>query len=430
MSKRNLTDRTLKALKPAKPGRLYDVMDTTVPGFGVRVSEAGRRTFILVSRYPGSRNPTRRALGQYGALTLEKARAKARDWIEMIRKGIDPASAEETAKLEELRRQENTFAGVAEEFIVHVHRQKQRKAKVVEREIRDEFISRWAARPITSITSHDVVAVIDATVDRGASYQAHNLLGHIRRLFNWTIARGVYGLDRSPCDRLKPKDLIGKRALRTRILTDEELRGFWRATGRLEYPWGSLFRLLAVTIQRKSEVANALRSELNLPDKLWVIPAERMKMDAADVVPLSPMAVEIFKSLPEFKNGDHLFSTTFGTKPVQGFSKAKARLDRLMLEELQKMAVERGADPDKVKLAPWVIHDVRRTGRTALSALPVPEMVRELVIAHTKPGLHKVYDQYAYLDEKRQALELWAARLRSIVEPPPANVVELAKARA
>ena len=52
-------------------------------------------------------------------------------------------------------------------------------------------------------------------------------------------------------------------------------------------------------------------------------------------------------------------------------------------------------------IEPWIIHDIRRTMRTGLSALPVPDLVRELVIAHTKPGLHKVYDQHAYLDEKR-----------------------------
>jgi hypothetical protein len=76
-----------------------------------------------------------------------------------------------------------------------------------------------------------------------------------------------------------------------------------------------------------------------------------------------------------------------------------------------------------------VIHDVRRTVRTHLSALPVPDLVRELVIAHTKPGLHKVYDQHAYLDEKRHALTLWAGRLRDIVKPAPANVVKLQVAR-
>ena len=77
--KRNLTDRTLKALKPAEAAKPYDVMDEHFPGFGVRVSETGRKTFILVGRYGGKKNPTRRALGRYGPLTLEAARRKARD---------------------------------------------------------------------------------------------------------------------------------------------------------------------------------------------------------------------------------------------------------------------------------------------------------------------------------------------------------------
>jgi hypothetical protein len=109
---------------------------------------------------------------------------------------------------------------------------------------------------------------------------------------------------------------------------------------------------------------------------------------------------------------NYLFSTTMGARPVSGFSKTKQRLDKEMLTELGN-------------LEPWVIHDIRRTMRTGLSALPVPDLVRELVIGHGKPGLHKVYDQHAYIDEKRHALELWAARLRGIVEPAPANVVKL-----
>ena len=106
-------------------------------------------------------------------------------------------------------------------------------------------------------------------------------------------------------------------------------------------------------------------------------------------------------------------TTTFGTKPVNGFSKAKVNLDKAMAAELGGT------------VEPFVIHDIRRTMSTGLSALPIPDLVRELVIAHTKPGLHRVYDQFAYLDEKRQALDLWAGRLRDIITPPPANVVQI-----
>src|SRR5207253_10925052 len=108
------------------------------------------------------------------------------------------------------------------------------------------------------------------------------------------------------------------------------------------------------------------------------------------------------------------FSTTFGKSAVNGFSKAKVALDRAMAAELS------------ARVEPFVIHDIRRTMRTGLSALPVSDLVRELVIGHTKPGLHKVYDQHAYLDEKRRALDLYAARLREIIAPDTAsNIVQL-----
>jgi integrase len=417
MAKRNLSDRTLKSLKPAGPGKHYDLMDSVVPGFGVRVSDAGRRTFILVKRFPGSSNPTRLALGEFGALDLAKARKKARDWLELIRQGRHPKDEEERQRAAEERKRANSFRAVAEDFI-NLAAAKQRKGAEVKRDIEREFIARWDGRPITDITARDITAILDEAVSRGAPYQAHNLLGHIRRLFNWAIARGVYGVDHSPCDRMKPKDVIGPKAARTRVFNDSEWRAFWRAAEGMKYPYGPLFRMLALTGQRKSEVAEAQWSEFDLARKLWTIPAERMKADAPHVVPLSDAVIAILESLPRFNKGDHLFSTDFSQKPVNGFSKAKLILDKAILAELRK------GNP-KAKLAPFVIHDIRRGMRTGLSALPVPSDVAELVIAHSRPGLRKVYDQYAFEAEKRRALELWAARLRDIVEPPPGNVVRL-----
>jgi integrase len=139
-------------------------------------------------------------------------------------------------------------------------------------------------------------------------------------------------------------------------------------------------------------------AELNLDAALWTIPAPRMKGGAAHEVPLSRLALEIIKSLPRF-TAPFVFSTTGGERPISSFSKAKSRLD--------------AAAPG---MAPWRIHDLRRTVRTGLGALPIPSNVCELVIAHAQPGLHKVYDLHSYRDEKRRALELWAARLSEIIE--------------
>src|SRR5690348_5495618 len=114
MARALLTDRLVRGLpkKPAAKGAHYDVIDSVVPGLAVRVSETGRCTFVLVARFPGRTNPTRRAIGRCGAITLETARAKARQWLELIQQGKDPALEEERARVAEFRRQSNTFAAV------------------------------------------------------------------------------------------------------------------------------------------------------------------------------------------------------------------------------------------------------------------------------------------------------------------------------
>jgi integrase len=173
------------------------------------------------------------------------------------------------------------------------------------------------------------------------------------------------------------------------------------------YPYGPLIRLLVLTGQREREVSDMTWSEINFDQALWTIPAVRMKGDRAHEVPLAPKTLALLRSLPRFSAGEFVFTTTDGAKAVNGFSKAKVRIDRLS-------GVEK-----------WKFHDLRRTMRTHLSALPVQDMVRELVIAHARPGLQKVYDQHTYRSKKRECLELWAARLKGIVEPPPPNVVPL-----
>jgi len=168
MSKKVLTDRALKALKRAKQGQRYEVADAVVPGLIVRVTDKGTKTFALVARFPGSHNPTRRALGEYGAMTLELARAEARKWHELLHRGVDPHAERERRRLAEARRRENSFVNVAEAYFAHIHRQGQRRAQETEQDIRTELVTRWAKRPITEITRYDLLAVIEAALERGA----------------------------------------------------------------------------------------------------------------------------------------------------------------------------------------------------------------------------------------------------------------------
>src|SRR5512143_1437043 len=153
--KKALHDRTLKALKPAPAGKLYDVMDRNgTPGFGVRVSDTGRKTFVLVARYPGSKNPTRRAIAVYDGNNLASARQKARDWLELIRQGKDPAIEVEREKAAEQRKRANSFRVVAEDFIAE-KLGKERKGREIERDIKNNFLAAWSDRPITDISKED-----------------------------------------------------------------------------------------------------------------------------------------------------------------------------------------------------------------------------------------------------------------------------------
>ena len=294
-----LDDRKLKALEPAPKGKRYEVMDALVPGFGVRVydkedvsrpGKAARRTFFLYTRFPGSRSPTRRAVGVYDALSLADARDKAKDWLAMIGRGIDPADEARQRKAEEEQKRkaeeelnEQTFAAVVESYIARKIR-KQRRAVISEREIRRNLIPVLGNRPITEITRRDVVALIEAIADRPATSEAHNAFGHLRAFYNWAINRDKYGLETSPCDRLKPKELIGEKKPREHTLSDRELAALWRAALRLGYPFGPMFQMLALTGQRKSDVSDARWREFDLPNRRWVIPAKRFKSGKKHIV--------------------------------------------------------------------------------------------------------------------------------------------------
>ena len=191
-----------------------------------------------------------------------------------------------------------------------------------------------------------------------------------------------------------------------------ELRAIWRVTAVGEFPFDPFVRLLLLLGCRRGELAGMRRDELDLAAGLWQLSGDRTKNEQPRAIPLSRQAVAILASLPAFP-GPFVFSTTGGRRPIFGFTRWKQRLDRRV-----------GAAVS----ANWTLHDIRRTMRTHLSALPISGTVAELMIGHKQRGIRAVYDRFAYLDEQRSGFELWAARLRDIVEPPPENVVVLREA--
>jgi integrase len=436
-ARKRLTARAVETLKPPAPaiggkrnGRRF-VMDAEVSGFGVKVTETGSRSYVLIKRYPGFQHPAPRQLGSCDVLSLEEAREKARHWLKLIARGVDPADQEREALLAAARKRENSFAAVAEDFFKE-KLSSERQGRAAKRTMRNELVELWAKRPIADITDEDVLSVIRAVKQRGAPSYARNLLGHIRRFYDWAIEQHAYGVKINPCAGLKPARLVGEKRTRDRILTDDELFAFWRTTARMGYPFGPLYRLLLLTGLRLNEVADAKWSEFNLRDGVWVIPANRMKgrdgRVSDHVVPLTADILAILEKLPRFKGGNFLFSMTFGKTPVWISTKVKKRLDGRMLHTLRAMVRRRGDDPSKAELPNFVNHDLRRTLRTGLSKLRIDRDIREAVLGHTRRGVEGIYDRHDYQAEKRDALERWATHLATLSLPPgheASNIVRL-----
>ena len=319
MSKRKrITDATLKGLKPAPEGKRVEIFDTLVPHFGIRSTDRGVHSYICFTRFNGV--PTRRTIARVGSVTLGEARAQAEAWAKAAALGIDPAEEARKAKAEQEGRV--TFGTAMEKYLKR-HVAKQRKAKDVEREIRRELLPRFEHDALADVTRRDIAKMIGEIRDRGATYQAHHILGHARAFFGWAIAQEEFGIETSPCDRLKPKVLIGPKHHRTRVLSDDELRAVWAATAKLGYPWGPFYRLLLLLGCRKTEASDARWPEFDLDNKLWTIPESRFKSGSVHLVPLSADAATLLAEMPWWEEGDFVFSTRNGKIPVDGFQQAE-----------------------------------------------------------------------------------------------------------
>jgi integrase len=447
-----LTDRGIKALRP-RP-QAYDMHDAVVPGLGLRVLPSGVRSFVLVTRFPGSRNPTRRSLGAYGALSLEAARKKARAWLELIARGIDPAAELERERREQERKRRTTFGAVVEDYIrsevygPDPDRPRHRDPPKIVNGLRDILIPLFGARAITDLTADDIMPPLElvgrlgtdrALVKLGARKrlrrpgrkarpcpaQAQALFTFAQLVLNWAIDHGGYGLDRSPLDRVSRARRLGATVRRDHMPSDEELAALVLAIPRLPAPHRHAYEVLLHSGLRLNEAAGARWSEIE--GDTWTIPSTRMKgknsgqgQARAHVVPVTPALRKVFDAVPRGTKGDFIFSVKDGAAPIAtGGSQLKATLDDEMLRILRQRAKARGEDADRVALRPWRNHDLRRSCRSTLARLRVDPDTAEAVLAHRRPGVKGIYDQWERYDEKRAALIAWSKFLDGLVRPRP-----------
>ena len=416
MPRRNskfMTEPGIAKMARAPKGKRIERFDSGADGLALRITDRGTKTWNICYHFPdaqGELKHHRVTLGQWPAIGLAQAREEARRVKAEVRSGIDPrgrrAGAHAAAKAEAQAEARKTFGPIAENYIALECPGLQRGVET-EAIIRRELLPPWSDRHTAGFRRSDLTELTDRLIVTGTPMAAHRVYQTATRIFNWALNRG--DIEASPFAAMKPPV---KKVVRDRALKEHEIKALWSVWTELGYPIGLLQQLLLLLGQRRSEVAKMRWPEVDFDKREWTIPAERSKSKREHIVPLPGAAVDILKSLPRFTDGDFVFTTTAGRRPVGGFSKVKARTDQMLVD--QDAAIEN-----------WRVHDLRRTARTGMARLGVPEIVSERVLNHQPQGLGKIYNVHEYLDEKAEALARWAQEVTNIIEPPPENVVKL-----
>jgi integrase len=261
-------------------------------------------------------------------------------------------------------------------------------ARLLHREVGNS----WAGRSIHEISKRDVVEVISAIEQRGAPSAANKTLKSIRTFLRWCVGRAI--LDQSPAEGVP---LPTKEVARDRVLDDQELAQVILAARKIGGPYGGIVELLALTGQRREEVARLTWQELDLEQRIWTIPKSRTKNCKAHVVHLSDHSVGVLKRAHQ--QGPLVFSL-LGAKPFQEFSRAKSLLDKLS------------------GVTGWRLYDLRRTCVSGMARLGIAPHIADKILNHqagTISGVAAVYQRHEFLVERRAALDLWGAHIGKLL---------------
>jgi len=387
------------------------VFDDEIPGFGVRLRAGGSRNWIV--QYKVGKKHRRLTFGSVAVLDAGKARERARDILAAVRIGRDPAGE----KIETRARADETVGAIVERFLARQQTRLRPRSYV---ETARYLQTHW--KPLSSLAlakvSRAVVANrLSAIAAESGPIAADRARAALSAFFAWTMREGL----------TEANPVIGTNKLsngksRDRVLSDAELAAIWKALPPLTDQYGAIVRLLILTGQRREEIGGLHWSEFAVGKGLVTLSGERTKNGKPHELPLPALAVQILEAQARRTERELIFGE--GAGPFQGWSKAKATLEKATA----KNAAENG------RVAPWRLHDVRRTVATRMADLGVQPHVVEAVLNHVsghKAGVAGVYNRSLYGPEKRAALELWANHVLTIAgEPSAAGLVIMFPARA
>lgn len=426
-----ITKRTVDAAKPAA-GDLF-IWDTELKGFGLKVTSAGRKIYLIQYRMPepgkpqNRTTPRRYTIGEHGSpWTPDKARERADKLLKLVDERKDPAEIEraerqneENRQKEEHARQKSTLRTGLEDFLSRRVRGKLVKARAVESLLNTKIPAEWLDRQANDIHSEDIQSAIDDMIAANRPGAAREFRKHLHGLFAFLRVRPrTYHVTENPVAAVSADS---RYVPRDRVLDDSELVAVWKAADAIGYPFGPVVKLLILTGQRLREVGEAQWREYS-SDRIWTISADRAKNGKSHIVHIAQQAQDLLDALPRIdileegtgktRPSPYLF-TTSGRTPISGFSKAKTHIDSAIAK-----ARAEAIGKDAVAMQAWTFHDLRRTFATGSARLGVAPHIVEKVLNHNPKALQGVagiYNRFEYLPERKAALEAWDRHVCGLV---------------
>lgn len=363
MPRAHLTDITIRNLTIPEHGQ-EDHWDATLPSFGIRCSQGGSRTFILL------KNKRRIVIGRYPIISLQQARTEARRRLAEFTLGhVKPCSM--------------PFDEAVELYLsTNFADAKKTTAYEARRLLSVVFLPVFRKKALEVITTQDIIAVLDPILTSGRPSAARHAYAQIRAFFRWALSRRY--IDASPLQWLKPP---AKATKRDRVLSEIELAKVYVAAQSWGFPFGHIVLLLIMTGQRRGEIGSLKWDYIDFQNLTVTLPATATKNKVEHTFPITEETARFLKSLPRL--GPYLFPARGSDGPFCGWSRVKASFDK------------------SAGVSDWGLHDLRRTFSTRLALLKVPPHVIERILNHVSgeiSGIAAIYNRWSYLPEMREAM--------------------------
>ena len=428
-------------LQNAKPRQeRYDVTVTNRTGLMVRVHPSGAISFRF--RYKRTGETFVIVFGEYGTqgLSLKCAYDMHEQARRELEQNLDPIEEQEKRDraLEQARRNRadgDTVADIVEQFM-HRRIRAERWDEEMNSWVRDpkstvkprkrpekawqilkpNLVDKIGEQKAADVTKRKLVELLEEIVDRGSPVQANRAYGLFKQCFSFAAGKDLIpaspmaGIDK-PAGNSMPRD---------RALTADEIRTFWTKLDdpsiKMEPMLRLALKILLLTAQRRGEISQAYWSQIDFEAAVWSIPRENSKNDIPHKVPLSPMALDLFKQLHAITGKHervlpHAWGNRFPNRCV-----SEAALSKAMRRNQKLFGLTR-----------FTTHDLRRTASTVMASLKIPRLHIEKVLNHTVHDIAEIYDRHDYFEQKLDALTMWAEHLQKILDTRDSNVVPFRK---